>query len=94
MNVCNKYRKSKKTKISYIFKKTLSLSTVYSKCRLEDEKIFKEKESLEILKILGVITNIEEYQKTDNHVWRKYIIISEENITQEFRLKNMYETRN
>ena len=28
-NVCNKYRKFKKIKISYIFKKTLSLSVVY-----------------------------------------------------------------
>ena len=29
-NVCNKYRKSKKNKVLYIFKKTLSLSIVYS----------------------------------------------------------------
>ena len=32
-NVCNKYRKLKKTKISYIFKKTLSRSIVYSMVR-------------------------------------------------------------
>ena len=31
-------------------------------------KIFKEEESIEILKILGLITNIEEYQKIYNHV--------------------------
>ena len=33
-NVCNEYRKLKKknTKISYIFKKTFSLSIVHSKC--------------------------------------------------------------
>ena len=31
------------------------------------KKIFKE-ESTEILKILGLITNIEEYQKIYNHV--------------------------
>ena len=31
-NVCKKYRKSKKTKISYIFQKTLSLSIVFRKC--------------------------------------------------------------
>ena len=67
-NVCNKYRKSKKIKISYIFKKILSLSIVYSKCGHEYEKIFKEEESVEILKILGLINNIEEYQKTYNHV--------------------------
>ena len=46
---------------------------------------FKEKESIEILKILGLINNIEEYQL--------YIIMSEENMSQEFRL-NIHETRN
>ena len=45
-NVCNKYRKSKKTKISYAFKKTLSLSTVYSKCGYEYEKYLKKKNQL------------------------------------------------
>ena len=30
-NICNKYRKCKKTWISYSFEKTLSLSVVYSK---------------------------------------------------------------
>ena len=40
-------------------KKTLGLSNVYSKCGHEHEKIFKEKESIEILKILGLINNIE-----------------------------------
>ena len=60
-NDCNKYRKSKKLK-NYIFKKkTLSLSIVYSKCGHEYEKIFKEKESIEILKIFGLINNIEEH---------------------------------
>ena len=54
-NVCNKYRKSKNTKNSYIFKNTLDLSIVYSKCG--------QNESIEILRILGLITNIEEYQK-------------------------------
>ena len=44
------------------------------------KKIFKEETSIEILKFLHLITNIEEYQK-------KYIIRSEENISQEFRLK-------
>ena len=48
----NKYRKSKKTKISYILKKTLSLSIVYSKRGHEYERIFKEEESTEILKFL------------------------------------------
>ena len=38
-NVCNEYRKLKKTKIPYILKKTFSLSIVYSKCNHEYEKI-------------------------------------------------------
>ena len=61
-NECNKYRKYKKSKISYIFKKTLSLSIVY-KCGHGYKKIFKEEEYTEILKILGLVNNIEEYQK-------------------------------
>ena len=67
-NVCNKYRKLKRTKISYIFKKILTCSIVYSKCGHEYEKIFKEDESIEILKILGLIKNIAEHQKIYNHV--------------------------
>ena len=42
----------------YIFKKTLSISIVYSKCGHEYEKIFKEEESVEILEMLGLINNI------------------------------------
>ena len=53
-------------------KKTLSLSIVYSKCGHKYEKIFKKEESIEILKVLGLINNIEEYQKIYNHVWRKH----------------------
>ena len=52
---CGKYRKSK---ISYILKKELVLSIICSKCKNKDEKIFKEEESIEILKILGLIENI------------------------------------
>ena len=51
-NVYNKYRKSKNTKLSYI-KKTLTLSIVHSKCGHVYEKIFKEGESIEVLRILG-----------------------------------------
>ena len=58
---------SKKTKISYISKKTLSLSIVYSKCGHEYKTIFKEEESIEILKMLGLSNNIEECQKIYNH---------------------------
>ena len=50
---CSKYRKFEKPKISYLFK-----------CKNEDAEIFMEQESIEkILKILGVINNIEEFQK-------------------------------
>ena len=46
--------------------------------------MFKDKELDEMLKIIGLFTTIEEYQKLCNHVWRK----------QGFRLKNIDETRN
>ena len=57
----------KKLKYHTFLKKTLSLSIVYSKCGHEYQKIFKEKESIEILKIHGLINNIEKYQKLYNH---------------------------
>ena len=37
---------------SYIFEKTLVLSIICSKCNNKDENIFKEEESIEIVKIL------------------------------------------
>ena len=55
------YKEFKKSKISYICYKTLRLSSICNKCGSEDEQRFKEKESIEILKILGLITNIAEY---------------------------------
>ena len=51
---CNKFRKFMNPKISYIFYKTLVLSIIYSKCLDNNDRIFKEKESIEILKILGL----------------------------------------
>ena len=56
--ICGRYRKFNNPKISYIFEKTWAHSIIYSKCENEDENIFKEKESIEILKILGLIKNI------------------------------------
>ena len=53
----------KNLKILCLLEKTLVLSITRSKCKNEDEKIFKEKESIEILKVHGLINNIEEYQK-------------------------------
>ena len=50
--ICDKYRKCGKPKISYLLEKTLVLSIICSKCKNEDEKIFKEEESIEIIKFL------------------------------------------
>ena len=47
-------------------KKILVLSIVCSKCDSKDENIFKEQESIVILKVFGLIKNIEKYQK-DKH---------------------------
>ena len=55
---CSKYRKFRNSKISYILEKILILSIICCKCRNEDEKIFKEEESIEILRILGLFKNI------------------------------------
>ena len=67
-DVCNKYNKFKSPKISHILEKTLGPSVVYSKCGHGCKKIFDEKDSIEILKILGVVTNTRAYQKIYNHV--------------------------
>ena len=53
--ICRKYRKFEKPKVSYLFEKTLVLSIICSKWKNEDEKLFKEEESIEILNILGLI---------------------------------------
>ena len=55
--ICGKYRKFEKPKISYLLEKTLVLSIICSKCKNEDEKLFKE-ESIEILNIVGLSRNI------------------------------------
>ena len=47
----------------YFFKKTLNLYIIFSKYGHEYEKIFVEEESIDILKILGSINNIEKDQK-------------------------------
>ena len=56
--ICGKYRKCENPKILYIFEKKLVLSIICSRCNNEGIKIFKEEESIEILKILGLIENI------------------------------------
>ena len=51
----NKYRKFKSPQISYILDKILNLSIICDKCGSKHEKLFKEKESDEVLKVLGLI---------------------------------------
>ena len=55
------FKKFEKLKISYITDKTLLLSNIWNKRGNEDEKTFKEEESIEILEILGLVNNIEKY---------------------------------
>ena len=55
--IYGRYRKFEKRKISYILEKAV-ISIISSKCNNEQEKIFKEEASTEILKILGLIENI------------------------------------
>ena len=49
----------KKLKISYVLEKTLVLSVICSKFKNEDETLFKEEESIEMLKFLGLIKNMQ-----------------------------------
>ena len=49
------YGKFKKHETSYLLQKTLVVSIICSKCKNEDETIFKEEESIEILKFLHFI---------------------------------------
>ena len=51
----NKYRKLKTPKMSYIFYKTLVLFIICKEFGSNDEEIFKEEESIKILKFLGLI---------------------------------------
>ena len=48
--MCNKYEKFKNPKISYIFNETLVLSIIYSKFDNNNDRIFKQEESIEALK--------------------------------------------
>ena len=48
--ICGKYRKFEKPKISNLLEKILVFAIICSKCKNEDEKIFKEEESIQKLK--------------------------------------------
>ena len=52
--IYGKYRKLKNSKISYLIKITLVFSIIYCARENEDGKIFKQEESVEILKNLGL----------------------------------------
>ena len=56
--ICGKWRKFEKPKVSYLLEKTLILFIICSNCKNEDEKIFKEEKSIEILNILSLIEKI------------------------------------
>ena len=49
---------SKTIKYHTFLKKTLVIYIICNKCGNEDEKIFKEEESIDLLKILSSIENI------------------------------------
>ena len=49
--ICGTYRKFEKSKLSYLLKKRLVLSIFFSKSKNEDERLFKEDISIEILNI-------------------------------------------
>ena len=61
--ICSKYRTFENPKISYLLERTVLLSIILSKCKNKDQKIFKEEYLIDVLKVLGLINNIEEYQK-------------------------------
>ena len=57
----------KNLKTSYLLEKTLVLSIICSTHKNEGEKMFNEEESIEILKVIGLIHKIEEHEKIENH---------------------------
>ena len=42
--ICGKYRKLENPETTHFFEKTLVLSIICSKCKNEDQKLFKEEE--------------------------------------------------
>ena len=64
--ICNKYRKFENPKILYLLEKTLVLSLIFNKCQNKNEKLFKEEESIEIMKIHNYFKNMSEENKVKN----------------------------
>ena len=56
--ICDKFRKFQKPKTSFPLEKTLVRPIICSKCKDEEEKIFKQEESIEVLNIFGLIESI------------------------------------
>ena len=61
--ICNKYRKFEKLKISYLLGKHQFFLLFALSVKMKMKKKIKDEESNEMLKNLGLINNIEEYQK-------------------------------
>ena len=59
---CNKWRKFKNPKKSYLFHKTFVHSVICGKFDSKDKKIFTGKQWSEILKIVALINNMEKHQ--------------------------------
>ena len=57
---CNKHKKFKNLQMLYVFNKKFVIYIICDKCGSNDDKVFKEEESIEILKVLGLIDNINE----------------------------------
>ena len=55
--ICGNYKKFEKPKISYLLEKSV-LSIICSKCKNEDEILFKEEKSIEIFKIVEYIITL------------------------------------
>ena len=58
---CHKYKKLKNLKIPYIFYKKLIPRIICDKRGSMNEKFFKEKQLIDMLKALGLIKNFDEY---------------------------------
>ena len=54
--------KNLKTRKSYILQKTLAFTIICRNCGSKDGKIFKDEESIEILKMLDLIDDSQEFR--------------------------------
>ena len=57
---CNKHKKIKKPEMSYVFDKASVFFLICDKCRSNEEPIFKEEQSSEMIKMFCLIKNLEE----------------------------------